>query len=211
MIKKSIIILRRLGIKNCLPFIYKRVFSVEHFYLLKRNLNEPINEIKFRITYSLEKIKEGDWNEISEVLKSADVATQKEFLRRFFFYTAGFNNCYVLKNKNGEIACILWIVYPSENEKLRKHYKSDIFLLKQNEVLFENLFTLPKFRGFGFSPVLTSELLKLAKNEGYLTAIAIIYSMKDRITSMNDMMNIGFKISKLIKEYRLFGLLWRVT
>jgi len=165
LIKKSIIILRRLGIKNCLPFFYKRVFSVEHFYLLKRNLNEPINEIKFRITYSLEKIKEGDWNEISEILKSSDVATQKEYLRRFFFYTAGFSNCYVLKNKNGQIACMLWMIYPSENENLRKYYKSDIFLLKQNEVLLENLFTLPKFRGFGFSPVLTSELLKLAKKE----------------------------------------------
>jgi hypothetical protein len=187
----------------------QRIFSIDSFYFLRKNLREPLVEKKFRISYTLEKLNESDWKIISDDLKSSDITTQKEYLRRLFFYKAGFKNCYVLKNKNGEITSMCWIIYPSENEKLRKYFKSELFVLQDNQVLLENVFTFPRFRGFGFSPAITTELLKIAKDEGYNSALAIIYSMKERITSLNDMMNIGFRIIKLVKDYRFLGLFWR--
>ncbi len=208
-LNKYLVILKTLGFKNCLPFLFQRLYSLEQFYFLNVNLRKPLKEINLRISYSLEKLQAGDWDVISQSLASVDIPTKRELLRRIFFYRAGFHNCYVLRNKNKEITSMLWIVYPSENDKLTKYFNSDLFKLKENEVLLENVFTMPKFRGFGFSPAITTELLSLAKEQGYKNASAIIYSMRDRITSLNDMMSIGFRVNKLVKEYRLFGFLWR--
>lgn len=206
---KYLVILKKLGFVKCLPFLFQRLYSIEQFYLLNMNLRKPVHRIEIRFSYTLERLQPGDWEDILKNLESADIASKKELLRRIFFYRAGFENCYVLKNRNREITCMLWIVYPLENEHLRRYFNSDLFLLKENEVLLENVFTMPKFRGFGFSPAITTELLRLAKDQGYKNASAVIYSLKDRITSLNDMMSIGFRINKLVREYRFLGFLWR--
>ena len=200
-------LMRSLGFKLCLDLFLHRLFFISNFYVLKRNLKSLQFEKTIRFQYHLDKITIDDWYVIAENIKSADQDTRREFYSRLLFYKAGLKNCYVLKNKNDEIACMLWIIYPSENEIIKKHFNKKFNLLKENQVMLENVFTLPKFRGFGFSPTLTIEMLHLAKSQGYKNAI--IYCKKDRIDSLNDIIRLGFKIHKLIKEYRVFGFVWR--
>lgn len=207
MFQKYIQILNGLGLKTSLKVLLCKLFSVNHYYVLTRNLKSLEFERTIRFQYQLEKMTEDGWADVADDLKSSDRDCRREFYSRLLFYKSGFKNCYVLKNKNKEIACMLWVVYPSENEIIKKHFKKKFYPLRDNQVMLENVFTIPKYRGFGFSPTATIEILNLVRSQGYKSAI--IYSRKDRIDSLNDIMKLGFKIQKLIKEYKVFGFVWR--
>jgi hypothetical protein len=47
------------------------------------------------------------------------------------------------------------------------------------------------------------DLMKMAKEEGYRNVIG--YVRKDRVGTINEMINIGFKLRKLIREYKILG------
>jgi ribosomal protein S18 acetylase RimI-like enzyme len=73
--------------------------------------------------------------------------------------------------------------------------------------MIENVFIFPRFRGRGYLPFGTLQLLELAINKKYPTAIC--YIRKDRINALNEFTKLGFKIIKLVKEFRFMGMVWR--
>jgi L-amino acid N-acyltransferase YncA len=141
-------------------------------------------------------------------LSAAGHDDQRELLARILFYRHGLQNCYVLREGDA-IAYLQWIVYPSENDVLERKYRGHYLPLQNHQVMLENAFTLQPFRGRGFHPHATAELLNRARAEGY--RVAVSYIKPRSISSLNNFISMGFKIHRLIREYRLVGRVWRAV
>jgi hypothetical protein len=170
---------------------------------LNRNLTSLPDGKKIRREISIKKIDDQDLKKIIQMVKLLDPDSKMEVLSRILFYNCGFKNCYIGKTKEGEIAYIQWLVYPYENKNIKNHFRNIFYPLRENQVMIENAFTFPKFRGLNLMPAITVKLLNIAKENGYKSVIG--YIRKDKITALNEIMRLGFKITKMITEYKLMG------
>jgi GNAT superfamily N-acetyltransferase len=70
-----------------------------------------------------------------------------------------FHTCYVGITKEGIPCCHLWLIDSSENLKLKNAWGKTFSALKKNEVLVENVYTVPKYRGMGIFPFLLDQMV----------------------------------------------------
>jgi len=134
---------------------------------------------------------------------TVDPDSRRQLIGRALFYEKGFTNCYALKTEKGDIACLVWIIYPTENQLLKTYFSREYYQLKDNMVMLEKIFTFPKFRGLGFFAAITVELLNMAKEQGYQSAVG--YIRHDVIISLNEYMRLGFRIHKIVRESKIMG------
>ena len=80
--------------------------------------------------------------------------------------------------------------------------------MKDIQVMIENVFTFPAFRGLGCFQSGTRQLLDLARARGCRSALC--YVRKERVAALTDLVTMGFKITKLMPEYKILGKVWRV-
>lgn len=73
--------------------------------------------------------------------------------------------------------------------------------------MIENAFTFPPYRGLGYLLSGTLQLLDQARERGYRSAVC--YIRKDNLKSINEFSKMGFKITKMVTEYKFFGKTWR--
>lgn len=202
-LNKFFLTLFHLKLKDTLSISLTRLYSINHFYILKRNLLLPSGG-KIRPSVTLSKISSADIRELVKCIHTLDAESKKEIISRILFYQAGFKNCYIARTKNNEIAYLQWLVFPSENPIIKKYFSRKFYSLQEGQVMIENAFTFPKFRGLGLLPGITRELMTIAKESGHRAAIT--YIRKDKIASLNEFINMKFKIIKLVKEYRFIGI-----
>ncbi|HDZ03194.1 MAG TPA: hypothetical protein ENH52_17425 [Nitrospirae bacterium] len=205
---KYLFTVSNLGFMHTLRLLTRRFLSQNHYFILKRRLVSLNNEERLRSNFVIKKMDNNDLEDIIEKIKMLDPVDRQEVISRILFYNTGFRNCYIAKTQNGEIAYMQWLIYPSENSIIKEHYRNIFYLLNKSEVMIENSFTFAKFRGHGLMPFVTSKLLRIAKEEGYKFATG--YIRKDRIIPLNEFIKMGFKITKMIKEYRFMGITRRM-
>jgi hypothetical protein len=208
LLDKSVYLFMALGAVELLQLLASRLFlGVEHYYQLGKSLAAPLGcPAPLGITATIEEISKEDWLKIQNTLPSLDAKDKRELLARQFFYWDGFTNCYVIKN-GADIAFIQWIIYPSENSIIKEKYPTKFSPLSSTQVIIENAFTFPRYRGRGYLLHGTAALLDLARGSGYKSAIC--YIRKDRIASLNEFMRMGFKIIRIMREYKFLGRVWR--
>jgi hypothetical protein len=202
-VKKVLFVLDNLGLKNTFKVISKNTLYFDHYFALTANLNSVGNAPKVRGTYFIRKAEEEDFENLMSNIKSFNYEDRKEIIIRLFFYHVGFKNCYLAITEKGDIAAMQWLVYPAENELIENEFQGRFYPLKKNQLMLQNFFTFPRFRGLGYMPAMVVELMKMAKEDGYRNVIG--YVRKDRIGTINEMINIGFKLRKLIREYKILG------
>lgn len=202
-INRFFLILSHLKLKDALKLSLGRLYSLNHYYVLKRSLLQPF-EATIRTPVTVGRISPEDIREILGCLRSLDGESRKEMISRLLFYKAGFKNCFIARTKNNEIAYLQWLILPSENPVIKKNFSRKFYPLRPGEVMIENAFTFPKFRGLGLLPWVTQKLLMIARESGHTSAIT--YIRKDKIPSLNEFLKIRFKITKLIKEFRFIGI-----
>jgi hypothetical protein len=82
-----------------------------------------------------------------------------------------FDTCYVGVT-NEEIPCArVWLIDSSENKKLKDSWDGRFPQLNSDEVLLENVFTVPKFRGMGVIPAFLFDVAEKSKEQGAKYAI----------------------------------------
>lgn len=200
---KYAFVFSNLGVMSSLKLMISRLISLKHYYVLNRSLASLPDEMKIRREISIRKINDQDIKKIIQIVKSLDPNSKVEVLSRILFYNYGFENCYIGITKEGEIAYLQWLVYPYENINIEKHFQNIFYPLRENQVMIENVFTFPKFRGLNLMPAITIRLLNIAKESGCKSAI--MYVRNDRITAVNENVRLGFKITKMVTEYRFMG------
>jgi len=162
--------------------------------------------LKRNPTGKLSPASEDDFLEIKQLVETYSTEDRREILGRILFYERGFRNCFVMK-VDSKIAYFQWILYPDENVNIRKYFKNTFYSLNEHQVMIENAFTFPEFRGRGYLPFVSRLLLNKAKEDGYKSAIG--YIRTDKITSLNEFFKMGFKITQNIWELKLFGKIYR--
>jgi GNAT superfamily N-acetyltransferase len=198
---------KSLGPKLFFRTLGSLVFSINHYYFLGRNLEAKINFPTLNMpSVEFSAIDENDLGLLETYAKSLGPDDRRELIGRLRFYESGFKNCYVIKNGDA-IAYLQWIIYPKENSIIQDRYAKKFYPLGSNQVMIENAFTFPKHRGRGYLLFATGQLLETARSQGYTSAIC--YIRNDRIASLNEFFNMGFKIIRMIKEYKLLGMVWR--
>lgn len=186
-----------------LRLLASRLFSKNHYYLLEMDLctgSYPTRRPDSRIQLKL--MEEDDLAEIRRSLCSLDEQDKREVLARIFFYWDGFRNCYVAK-AGGEITAIAWILYPEESQRLQKKYPSKFHPLESSQVMIENVFTFPRFRRMGFMRSAVEALLDVARGRNFSSAVC--YIRKDRLDSLNAFISMGFRLVKIMPEYKFLG------
>jgi len=200
-------VITKLGVTELMNLIKDRIFSFNYYYVLARNLDRPIELSFYRKSYAVISLAQpSDIIKIQESLSTLSQQDRRELLARMQFYQNGFNNCYIM-TVNDRIACLQWLITSQENHIIAQKYSKKFYPLHDKQVMAENAFTYPRFRGFGYFPLLTKHLLETAKKMGATSAIG--YVRTDRIASVNDSITMGFRIIKVIKEYKMAGLVWR--
>ena len=186
----------------------RNLAALNHYYILQRSLKDPIpGGERFPGVAGLWKATEEDMERMTSTLRSLDPESRRELLSRILFYRCGFRNCHVAKSRSGEIAYIQWLIYPKENSVIAKHFRRRFRPLREREVMLENGFTFPRYRGLGILRNATLRLMGTAREEGYDWAIA--YIKKERIIPLNEFLGMGFKITRILSEYKLAGFVTR--
>jgi hypothetical protein len=199
--------LRQVGWRNAVSLAAKDVAYVDYYYVLYCNLATlPETTPKRLGDGQLQLLHEGDMNEIVALVPTLAPSDRRDLLSFLRFWVDGFKDCYGLRI-DGNFAYLQWLVYPSVNELLRRQCGRRFRPLQSNEVMIENAFTFPAYRGWGLLPSVTVELLKQVREEGFTRAVC--YVRKDRIQVLNHFLQVGFKIFELIPEFRVLGCIWR--
>jgi replicative superfamily II helicase len=201
--KKIIYSFSNLNFSELIKLIVKYIFSMDYLYILTANIDNVQKESYFRYKYVIKKMEEMDLYRIRDHISKLEGKDRKELLIRLIFYEDGFKNCYVVRNSLNKIIHLQWIISPNENSIITEKYPTHFRKLQKKQIMLENAFTFPKYRGIGLFPVISKDLLFMAKKEGY--KYAIVYVKKDAIYAINENIKIGFRIRKIIKEYKIFG------
>ncbi|UFS71096.1 GNAT family N-acetyltransferase [Geomonas sp. RF6] len=205
-ISRTFYALRSLGPSAFCSVLLSMLFSVNHYYLMGKNIAPPEEETPATPPVPLAKMTAEDLAVLQESVQSLGPVDRREVLARLLFYEDGFENCYVIK-KGGEIVYLQWVIFPTENRTIEKHYAGKFYPLSDRQVMVENAFTFPRHRGKGHLLHGTQHLLQLARERGYSSAIC--YIRKDRIASLNEFARMGFRIVKMLTEYKVLGRAWR--
>ncbi|MBC8180032.1 hypothetical protein H8E88_02805 [candidate division KSB1 bacterium] len=200
-------IINKLDGRSLFRLLMGRIFSINYYYVVKLNLNSPRQKrIKRDPPGDLSIMNSDDLSSIKNTIEFLGADDKREILARIIFYESGFRNCYVVK-VDGNIVYLQWLIYPSENDIIKKYYKNIFHPLNNKTVIIENVFTYPKFRGIGYLPYFSQKLLDIVHKQGYRTAVG--YIKNDKIISLNEFYQMGFKATKLLRERKLFGSIHR--
>jgi ribosomal protein S18 acetylase RimI-like enzyme len=200
-------ILQELGLKASLRLLGSRLLSMNHYYVLRKNLMEPSDQHPPRHKLEVAPICDRDITQILSDLDGCSAAEKRDVLAYLLFYQSGFKNCYVMK-RDDKVAYMQTLIYAEDNPLITEKYRSKFYPLKENQVMIENVFTFPAYRGLGCFQSGTTQLLDLARARGCRSALC--YVRKDRVAALTELVNMGFKITKLMPEYKVFGKVWRM-
>lgn len=196
-----IYIIKLLGFKNFIHTALDNLFKINYYYILQIKTSKITpHDGKFKKFVTCI-ATESDISVINNSIKDLDEASRKEVTVRLMFYYSGFKNCYLAKTLDGEIAYIQWLIYPDENDVIEKYYSNRFYKLRDSQIMIENAFAFPKYRGLGLMRDMSNYLLNVAREKGYDNAI--LYIGKDKIDVLNDRIKNGFIITKIVKEYKI--------
>src|SRR5437870_5187875 len=152
-------VLSNLGIAGIARLLGRSAASINHLYILYLTLADLVpNPPKCLGGSGLQLVRADEVDQLYNSLPSLAIDDRRELLSRLLFYKSGFTNCYVMKADDA-IVYLQWLVLPSENSVIEKDYRRKFLPLNAKEVLIENSFTFPDYRGRGFLNFGTWQLL----------------------------------------------------
>jgi hypothetical protein len=195
-----------LGLRQPALYALKRLAYVDHFY----HLTAPLSRLRFarlRTDLRFSQPTAADVDEIARSARGLDPASRKEIVTRLLFHRRGFSGCHVGRTAEGELVSMQWLVRPSENGLLEAHFPRLYYPLREGEVLLENVFIYPRFRGLGVFPTVNHHVLEVARREGFRVCNA--YIRKDNLPSLNGFLAMGFQLQRLLTGFNVAGMCWR--
>lgn len=194
-----------LGLRAPAWQLLRKMCSVEHVYYL----TAPIDRLRFprlRSDIEFSNATERDLVDSLQALSTLDDQARKDLVVRVLFFRHGFTSCRVGRNGAGQLVSLQWLIRPADNPLLERYLRGRRYLLSEDQVMLENIFIFPPFRGVGVFPTVNHDTISVAKREGF--RICKAYVGKDNIASLNSYFSLGFRIEKLVTGYQLAGRTW---
>ena len=127
----------------------RRINSEEIAYGFKRDLNKKITKPRTLLMINTRVFQQGD---------------EQYFLeRKNDGLINEFQTCYVATTKEGIPCFHLWLIDFSQNKILKKIWGNTFPMLSKDEMLIENVYTVPKYRGMGIFPAVLNEIAEKSK------------------------------------------------
>lgn len=142
-------------IMEMFKILKKKTYSNDYFFMIKRDLSKEIKIPPSRINLSIRPYKESDHKYFPNLPEDDRMLSEN------------IDTCYVALTEEGIPCYRHWLIYPSQNEKMKKYFGDNLPLLKEGECMLERAFTIPEFRSKYVMPAASSMLANMAKNDGY--------------------------------------------
>jgi L-amino acid N-acyltransferase YncA len=115
-----------------------------------------------------------------------------EVLFRIWSCRAGVRALYVADGPDGSPAYAQWLVRPGDQDLIHAHAPGRYSRLAPHEVLLEGAYTFADYRRMGMMNDGMAQLLRIARDEGYTSAITYVGS--DNVASLRGCANVGFDL-----------------
>lgn len=152
--------------------IIRRLYSDEVHFGFYYDLGDKIELPYMSTPLTVRKLGENDI--IDLFIDNTDILSAVELkarIERLLFIKSGIPTCYVGVLESGAPVVLNWVITHDSNDMLKSYFKGGLPALKQDEVLFEYIFTPPAWRGKKFHGYLTKALLvesmKMGKKKAF--------------------------------------------
>ena len=186
MIKKSLInvsylinLIRQGDYKFMWSGFKKRIWSKDIGYGLKRDLDLEFKQPPTLIKTKIRLFKESDREHFEEDRTNKGLFEKK------------ISSFYVATTQDDKPCYCVWLIDSSQNEKIVDYWGGFFPPLNKDEVLVENSYTVPKFRGMGIMPYAMSQVSEKGKELG--ARYAIHYTSTTHVNSLRAGYYAGFK------------------
>jgi hypothetical protein len=200
------LVVSNLGFWTPVRYALRRLAHVDHFYLMSAALGR-LRFPRLRSDLRFAEATEGDFEEAARGLKALELDARREVVTRLRFHRGGVPGCHVGRDARGELVSLQWLVRPRDNAALTAACPNLYYPLEPDEVMIENVFVFPSFRGLGCFETANHAVLDLALREGFRRCHT--YVRKDNVASINGNLDLGFRIRKLLTSYSVAGVSWR--
>jgi GNAT superfamily N-acetyltransferase len=126
-----------------------------------------------------------------------------EAVRRLAMLSAGIQTCYVVRDGDGNVCFLQWLVDASQNEALRAHYGDWYPVLSPGEALMESAYVFPAYRRTGILPAAVGAIIDRARESGVERVLGMI-SVSNK-NSWASFMRLGFVPERIRLERTIFG------
>ena len=200
------LVLTNLGFWTPARYALRRMGHIDHFYQMSaalRRLRFPRLRSDLRFTEA----SEADFDEIARGLKVLDLDSRREVITRLRFHRAGVPGCHVGRDARGELVSMQWLLRPRDAPALARACPGLYPSLGPDEVLIENIFVYPSYRGLGTFETVNHAVLDRAQREGF--RVCHTFVRKDNVPSLNGNLDLGFRIRRLVTGFSVAGVSWR--
>ncbi|CAH8282103.1 hypothetical protein EV196_11072 [Mariniflexile fucanivorans] len=166
--------------------IKKRIKSENIAFGLKRDLSEETIPPRSLISLSI---------------RPYQISDGKYFLldkNNYGLIEKNISTCYVAITNDGEPCFRQWLIDSSQNPKIYKFWGDSFPMLKNDEALLENAYTIPKNRGFGIMATATHLISEKGKEQGVKHIITFVD--KKNVSALRSIVYSGYKPYTLRKE-----------
>jgi hypothetical protein len=128
--------------------IRRRLYSNTIFYIIRRDLTVHVDMFVPKIKLKLRELRKDDVPKFINIYEQR--LTNREILDRIRILrmiNSGIQTPYVVVTNDDQPCHLAWLIDSRENEKLKSFFNGTITPLADNEVLYELVFTLEKYRG----------------------------------------------------------------
>ena len=172
-------LLNTVGFPQTIALIIKemlrRMASFETVSILQFDLTKNFEIPTPSIPLLIRELNNKDVNELLSLNeRGIDFNELRTRIERILLIKAQIPTCYVGAALNNEPRVICWLIDNASNEKLKNHYKSGVFELKDKEVLCEGIYVHSAFRNKKLMQYLTFKLFEKAFKNGARKAFAFI-------------------------------------
>ena len=105
---------------------------------------------------------------------------------------ADVRSLYVAEGPDGSPAYAQWLVRPRDQDRIHEHSPGRYPRLGRNEVLLEGAYTFRRYRRLGMMGDGMAQLLRVARDDGYNSAITYVGS--DNVASLRGCATVGFAL-----------------
>lgn len=183
--------------------LLRRMYNKEFFYGLQFDLTKDFIVPDPKIPITIKKLNKTDVPKILDLKeKGINYLELYERIKRLLFVKSDIPRCYVGITDQGVPCVMCWMIQYPDNDKIQSYFSGNILNLQPNEVLLEEIYTHPAFRGLNLMQYITFKLFEKASENGAQRAIAFLKS--DNSASLKGSKRIGWQ------PYMIKKVSWRV-
>jgi GNAT superfamily N-acetyltransferase len=169
----------------------RRAYSNELFYGYYFDLPQGYKAPKIPFPLTIRKFERDDFPRFIGACGSATRTDLKKLIELQIQLLEDIPTCYGGFTMEGNPCCMCWLVDYADRNRLRSFFKAGLPDLKPGEVLCENIYTHPDYRGHSLMAHLTFALFEIASGQGAKRALA--YVRDENVNSHHGIKKIGWK------------------